>query len=500
MKRNWRRPILVGGIGLSLAIWMLERLQQSANALSEWALVGALTVSGGLWLYQKTTKKIQLSQENPPLNRQTVEIALAKAEAAINHLQAETATLKSTASKTIAIACEKMRQQATQLKTELNRKELRLAVTGAKAAGKTSLIQVLQSNWVSQLPHPVSLTETPPLFAAAASENSAVAQKETIEIALASDLILFLTSGDLTEPEFQILQQFTDSNTRTVLIWNKLDQYLPEEKTTLLQQLRYRLKEILSEKDIIAIAAAPSPIKVRQYKSDGSLQERLEKPAPEINELTHRLNEIIEKERQQLVLASSERSARALLIEAKATLNKIRRERAIPIIEQYQWIAAAATFTNPVPALDLLATAAVNAQLVADLGAIYQQKFSLQQAQTVAGILGNLILKLGFVELSTQAITSILKSNAITFVAGGVVQGISAAYLTRIAGLSLIEYFQTQEITVSNAWNIEKLGEIMQKVFQQNQRLIFLQEFVKQAREHILPESLQNKLHSEKVV
>lgn len=490
MKRNLQRLILVGGVALSLALWMLSNLQQSANIISEWALWGALAVGGGLWLYQKTSKKIQLSQENPPLNRQTVEMVLAKAEAAINHLQAEIATLKSTASQTIAIACEKMRQQATQLKAELNRKELRLGITGAKAVGKTSLIQILQSNWVSQLPHPVSL-----------SEKSVVTQKEALEIALTFDLILFLTSGDLTEPEYQILQQFTESNARTVLVWNKLDQCLPEERTTLLQQLRYRLKETLSEKDIIAIAAAPSPIKVRQYKPDGSLQERLEKPAPEINELTQRLNEIIEKEKQQLILASCERSARALLTEAKATLNKIRRERAIPIIEQYQWIAAAATFANPVPALDLLATAAVNAQLIADLGAIYQQKFSLQQAQTVAGTLGNLMLKLGIIELSTQTITSLLKSNAITFVAGGAVQGISAAYLTRIAGLSLIEYFQTQEITVSSgACNLEKLGEIMQKIFQQNQRLAFLQDFVKQVKEHILPESLPNQLHSEKVV
>jgi uncharacterized protein (DUF697 family) len=65
-------------------------------------------------------------------------------------------------------------------------------------------------------------------------------------------------------------------------------------------------------------------------------------------------------------------------------LNQVRRDRALPIIEQYQWIAAAAAFANPVPALDLLATAAISAQVVSDLGAIYQQKFSLQQAQAAA--------------------------------------------------------------------------------------------------------------------
>ncbi len=498
MAGNLRRPILVGGVGLSLALWMLESLQQSAVELGEWALLGAIAAGGGLWLYQKTAKTIQLPQANLPLNRQAVEAAIARAEAAIGHLEAETANLDTTSQSAIALNCAKMRQQAAQLKAELDRQELRLAVTGAKAAGKTSLIQILQSSWVSQLPHKVSFAETPPLFAA--SENGAVAQKEAIEIAIASDLVLFLTTGDLTEPEFQILQKFAEANARSVLACNKLDRCLPEQQSALLQQLRYRVRNTLAEKDAIALAAAPSPIKVRQHQPDGSVQEWLEQPAPELSEIVDRLSEIIEKEGQQLVLASTERAARALIAEVKAALNNIRRDRALPAIEQYQWIAAAAAFANPVPALDLLATAAVNAQLVADLGTIYQQKFSLEQAQTAAGTLGSLMLKLGFVELSTQAITGILKSNAITFVAGGAVQGISAAYLTRIAGLSLIEYFQAQEVAAGSGLNLEKLGEILQKVFQQNQRVAFLQEFVKQAVGHILPESLQPQFaKSEKV-
>jgi len=88
-------------------------------------------------------------------------------------------------------------------------------------------------------------------------------------------------------------------------------------------------------------------------------------------------------------------------------LNGVRRDRAPPVAEQYQWIAAAAAFANP-PALDLLATAAINAQLVMELGAIYQQKFSLQQAQAVAGTLGS--DKLGLVELSPKQ--SLLSSRA----------------------------------------------------------------------------------------
>ncbi len=134
--------------------------------------------------------------------------------------------------------------------------------------------------------------------------------------------------------------------------------------------------------------------------------------------------------------------------------------------------------------------------MVMDLGNIYQQKFSLEQAQTVAGTMGSLMLKLGLVELSTKAISTVLKSNAVTFVAGGVVQGVSAAYLTRVAGLSLVEYFQQQEIAIDSGTglNLENLRQTLQKVFQQNQQIGFLQGFVKQSMKRLLPEAQQVEL------
>ncbi|HLO85411.1 MAG TPA: DUF697 domain-containing protein, partial [Nostocaceae cyanobacterium] len=85
----------------------------------------------------------------------------------------------------------------------------------------------------------------------------------------------------------------------------------------------------------------------------------------------------------------------------------------------------------------------------------------------------------------------ILKTNPATFVAGGLVEGVSAAYLTRVAGLSLIEYFQQQEIAVEsgNGLNLEALRQTLQKVFQQNQQMAFLQSFVKQGVKHLLPQT-----------
>ena len=88
------------------------------------------------------------------------------------------------------------------------------------------------------------------------------------------------------------------------------------------------------------------------------------------------------------------------------------------------------------------------------------------------------MLKLGLVEVSTQTIAGMLKTNAITYLAGGSVQGVSAAYLTRVAGLSLVEYFQEQDVSVEG-WNLEKLGAKIKQVFAQNQKIGIIQNLIK---------------------
>ncbi|MFB2975768.1 DUF697 domain-containing protein [Microseira sp. BLCC-F43] len=472
-----RRPILIGGIGLSFSLWALESFHHSIDQVDEWGMLGAIALGAGFWLFRKQGKNVQLQLSAPPVDREAAEFAIAKVETVISQLEAEAQNHD---------AIPQLQQKVGQLKAELDRKELNLAVTGTKATGKTTLIHLLGASLVSHLQQSVTIKETPALFTGNGDDTAK-------EVALAADLVLFVTNGDLTDSEYEFLQQLKTQNQRVVLVFNKQDQYLPEDRAVVLQQLQQRMGG-----DVVAIAASPKAVKVRQHQTDGSVNEWLEEKTPEIEGLTAQISQIVPEETQKLVLATTWRQAGVLKAEAKAVLNGVRRDRAMPQIEQYQWIAAAAAFANPVPALDLVATGAINAQLVMDLSNIYQQKFSLEQAKTVAGTMGSLMLKLGLVELSSQAITGILKSHAVTFVAGGAVQGVSAAYLTRLAGISLIEYFQAQEISVeeSRGLNVEKLGETLKKVFQENQRTAFLQGFVKPAVARILPEYSQKQLEA----
>ena len=436
---NLKRPILVGGVGLSFALYLLQGWHNSVAALGEYSVVGAIALLSGLWLFKQYRFKGAVQLDHAPTDRATVEKAIAQAESVVSHLETEAQNHQVNSD---------LRQRIAQLHTQT-----------------------------------LCWSETPALFTD--TDNL------SLKAAIASDLVLFVTNGDLTDSEYQVLQQLA-TNQRLVLVFNKQDQYLPDERAAVLHSIQQRMQPLLKAEDVVAIAASPSPILVRQYQTDDTAQEWIEERSPQITQLTTQLSQILVQSGQQLVWATTKRAADNLKAEAKTVLNQVRRDRALPIVEQYQWIAAAAAFANPVPALDLLATAAINAQLVIELGAIYQQKFSLQQAQEVAGTMGSLMLKLGLVELSTKAVSTVLKSNAVTFVAGGVVQGVSAAYLTRLAGYSLIEYFQQQEVEASTTGlNLDKLGQTLQNVFVQNQQMAFLQGFVKQSVGRLSPQSPQ---------
>jgi uncharacterized protein (DUF697 family) len=473
-----RRPILVGGLGLTAGVWLLHGLNPAIADFSGTAIWGALALSSGFWwLRKRSIQPLDLTTPALPVDRTAVEKALLAVETLLKQLAAEDLTSAAQTSVT------GLQEKLTQLTAELDRSKIHLAIAGGQSVGKTALAQYLKENRAAQSQQ-VSISDTAGLFA----EPGETGDPLPSEIDTA-DLVLFVTAGDLTSPEYQTIQRLLTQQQRVLLLFNKQDQYLPDERPLVLQQIRARMQGQLDEADVIAIATAPAVVKVRQYQS-GAVQERLEQPAADVTGLSDRLSQVVAEEGQRLILTTVLRQAKLLRLEVQNQLNQVRRDRALPLIEQSQWIAAAAAFANPVPSLDLLATAAVNTQLIVDLGAIYQQKFSLQQAKTATGTLADLMVKLGLVELSAQAISPLLKSHAVTFVAGGALEGISAAYLTRLAGLSLIEYFQEQSYVLDpNAapFQVDRLAQKLKAVFQANQRTAFLQALVQQGISRLAP-------------
>ncbi|MEO0688383.1 MAG: YcjF family protein, partial [Cyanobacteria bacterium J06649_11] len=66
--------------------------------------------------------------------------------------------------------------------------------------------------------------------------------------------------------------------------------------------------------------------------------------------------------------------------------------------------------------------------------------------------------------------------NVATLVLGKAIQGVTAAYLTRIAGKSFIEYFRHDQ-----DWGDGGMTEVVQRQFQLNKRDEFVKAFISEA-------------------
>ena len=472
------------GIGLAGSLWIVNSI---TDTIGDW-LPAILVGSGIAWGYS------QLSQKNrstalvtrKPVTLSRVKTALIEAEKVVGQVVAELQTLATDATdeQTAAAAAAALRSQFQDILIALKRDELRFAIVGGKGVGKTSLHHWLETNWLQSpvlqgISQKLQLLDTPELF----SHHSGDSQT-ALTLAKRSDLVLFVLQGDLMESELKLLQELNRAYRRTVIVLNKQDQYLPKEQDELLAKIRDRVAGMIAQDDVIAIATQPRPIKVRQHQDDDSIKEWIEEPQPQVEPLLKRLQHILLNDIQALMMASALGDAEALKGQARQQLNLKRRAVSMPLIDRAQWIVAGTAFATPFPALDLLATAAVNGQMVIELSQLYQQKFSLDQAKQIAKNMAEIMIKLGIVEVSTQAIASVLKTNALTYLAGGALQGISGAYLTRIAGLSLMTYWEEEcssantSMAKASTVKLDRLSSIVTTVFQQNQRTNFLQGFV----------------------
>ncbi len=175
--------------------------------------------------------------------------------------------------------------------------------------------------------------------------------------------------------------------------------------------------------------------------------------------------------------------------EARKLIDGQRRRQADKIVERFQWIGAGVVSVTPLPVVDLLATAAVNAQMVVEIGRIYGCELNMERVGRIYGCelnmergrelalsLAKTLASLGIVKGAIQLLSTALQTNPATFIVGKAIQGVTAAYLTRIAGKSFIEYFRHDQ-----DWGDGGMTEVVQRQFQMNRRDEFIKAFVQEA-------------------
>ncbi|WP_411870333.1 YcjF family protein [Vulcanococcus limneticus] len=121
-------------------------------------------------------------------------------------------------------------------------------------------------------------------------------------------------------------------------------------------------------------------------------------------------------------------------------LEALRRARWQALVTRTQWTVAAGVVVAPLPSLDLLVLAAANGLMLQEMAKLWNCDWSAEQLQAAARELAKAALTLGVVEWSSQALASLIKLHGATWLVGGALQALSAAYLTRVVGRAMADY------------------------------------------------------------
>ena len=384
------------------------------------------------------------------------------------------------------IAQKALLNRSQQIEADLQRGEVKVVIFGTGSAGKTSLVNALIGEIVGEV-NPIMGTttkgetyslklkgvgreiliiDTPGILEAgvAGTQRAEIAR----QLATEADLLVFTVDNDLRQSEYEPLKALAEIGKRSLLVFNKSDLYTDEDREIILGRLKERVKTFISPSDVTAICANPQPVQL----ASGEIIE----PTAEILPLIKRLVAVLRAEGEDLIADNILLQSHRLGEEARKIIDIQRRRESDKIIDRYQWIGAGVIAVTPVPVVDMLATAAINAQMVIEIGKVYGVELDLEQGKELALSLGKTLVSLGIVKGAVDILAKALQFHFATYIVGKAIQAVSAAYLTRIAGKSFVEYFKR-----NLDWGDGGITEVVQQQFQLSRRDEFVKSFVQDA-------------------
>ena len=385
------------------------------------------------------------------------------------------------------------KQRARKIGEQLASNQLRLVVFGTSSAGKTSLVNALLGHQVGDTAPTLGTTQTGSIYTYSVpgvggrieiadtpglQAVGRTGESEATLLAKNADLLLFVVSGDMTATEYEQLCTLSAIGKRTLVVLNKTDQYVPDDINEIVGSLEDKAKPLVPRshgQSVVKVAADPMPVKVRQHQADGTTIEVLAERVPETSELKDRIKSILKREGNQLRLDNAMQQAKTLADGAAEAISKTRRKRGETVIQRMQWATAGAIAVNPLPAVDLVAAAAINARTIGKLNKLYGRKITLKRTEQIAKSMGKLLVQIGGVEVATQVMGSALKASPLGAM-GVPLQAISSAYLTRVTGLTYLDWLESED-----PWDEEQMLSRLRDQLQFSGRAEFVQQFMKQA-------------------
>ncbi len=425
------------------------------------------------------------SQVPPPGNRR---------EAAAQNLAAIDQTLDRVRD---AVEREALRQERQRMAAELERGDLVIVLFGIGSSGKTSLIRALLQELVGEvgaamgsttgsqryrlrlrgLQRAVWLVDTPGILEAGAAGLER--ERRAREQAGKADLLLLVVDGDLRAAELEVFEALASLGKRLMLVLNKCDLRGEQEESRLLQLLRQRTRGRITAEDVLPASASPQSVPMPGGRP-------LQPPA-EVDALLRRIASVLHADGEELIADNLLLQCRRLSEASRSLLARQRRSDSEDIVDRYMWIGAGVLAVTPLPGLDLLGAAAVNAQMVVEIARVYGISLSRQNAQDLAVSVGRTMAGLGLVKGGVSLLSTALSLNLPALVVSRAIQAISAAWLTRVAGLSFVTYFERDQ-----DWGDGGLQEVVQQQYDLSRRDGALSRFLEAAFRRVV-EPLQAK-------
>ncbi|MEQ9487347.1 YcjF family protein [Coleofasciculus sp. F4-SAH-05] len=481
--------LIIGlSIILGLILWLIDSINRLywslnspllANLLVLLLIVLLILLIATFVYYVWTFSRPKSSRRRRP----TPKVPQAKTEAASETLKAVRQQVQKIQDE---VAQQALLSRSREIEATLARGELLVVIFGTGSSGKTSLINALIGQMVGQVGAPMGttdqgqtytlrlkgverqilITDTPGILEAGVVGT----QREQLarQLATEADLLLFVVDNDLRQSEYEPLRRLADIGKRSLLVLNKVDLYTDTDKETILARLRHQVRGFIAASDVVAIAANPQSVRLDNGEDV--------QPDPEIIPLIRRLAAVLRAEGQDLIADNILLQSQRLGEDARRLIDQQRRRQAEKVVERFQWIGAGVIAVTPLPVVDLLATAAVNAQMVVEIGRIYGCDLNMERGRELALSLGKTLASLGIVQGAMQLLSRALQFHIATYLVGKAIQGVTAAYLIRIAGKSFIEYFRHDQ-----DWGDGGITEVVQQQFQLNRKDEFMKVFIQDA-------------------
>ncbi len=384
------------------------------------------------------------------------------------------------------VKVELLNYEKNKLESQLKTGDYKVTLFGAGSSGKTSIARSLLKNIVGKtsakigttkqiisykiripiLKRNINIIDTPGLFEP--SNLGEEREKSTILQASNSDLVLFVLDQDINKYENYLIKELLKIGKKIIIVLNKCDLRSRDDNNLIKENIISITSAIKNKISVVQTIAVPP--RITNIKSNNL------NLINDVGSLFREIIETLDNNGEELLADNILFRSNKLGIKSKNFIDEQRYLISNKVINKYMWITGGVILVNPLPTVDFLTTTSVNVQMIMELSKIYEIKLTKKDAKDLSKSLLSALAKLGIVKGGIAILSPALSTSLTKLIISKSIQSITAGWLIRIVGLSLIEYFKNGQ-----DWGDGGIQEVVDKLYKISKREEILNKFVKEA-------------------